>query len=88
LAAFQINPQAFDLVITDQTMPQMTGMALIDQLRSIRPDVPIILCTGYSDEATPEQAEQLGLIGHFYKPVNLKELAHAVQNALSKTLQS
>src|SRR5207248_7099491 len=48
LAAFQAAPQRFDLVITDQTMPRMTGAALTLALRHIRPDIPIILCTGFS----------------------------------------
>jgi PAS domain S-box-containing protein len=83
LEMFRSNPDSYDLVCTDQTMPQLTGVALIHELHAIRPDMPTILCTGYSDEATPEKAHQLGVFRHFYKPVNMKELARAIREALS-----
>jgi PAS domain S-box-containing protein len=79
---FRSKPDSYDLVCTDQTMPQMTGVTLIRELQAIRPDLPIILCTGFSDEATPEKAHQLGVFRHFYKPVNMKELAEAIREAL------
>jgi CheY-like chemotaxis protein len=66
LDIFRSAPYAHDLVTTDQTMPQMTGVALIREICSIRPDLPTILFTGFSDEATPERERQLGVFRHFY----------------------
>jgi PAS domain S-box-containing protein len=83
LEIFRARPFAFDLVCTDQTMPQMTGVAFTRELLAIRPDLPVFLCTGYSDEATPEKAYQLGVFKHFYKPVHMKDLAQSIQEALS-----
>ena len=57
LAAFRAAPHGFDLIITDQTMPYMTGDILIRQLRRIRPDIPAILCTGYSPLIGAEQCQ-------------------------------
>ena len=61
LEAFRAAPQRFDLIITDQTMPQMTGDALAQALRRIRSDIPIILCTGFSHTMDPESARTLGI---------------------------
>jgi PAS domain S-box-containing protein len=84
LAAFQQSPQVFDLVITDQTMPHMTGIHLTRELKKIRPGLPIILCTGYSEEATPEKALMAGVTVHLYKPVSIHDLAKAIQRAASQ----
>ena len=54
--AFSSEPQAYDLVITDQTMPHLTGLDLVARMLEIRPDIPIILCTGYSQQVTPEKS--------------------------------
>ena len=58
LAAFRAAPHSFDLVITDQTMPGMTGETLVGALRRIRPDIPVILCTGYSPLVDTEYTPQ------------------------------
>ena len=62
LAAFRATPLRFDLVITDQTMPAMTGETLVRELRRIRPDIPVILCTGYSPLIAPSARQSWGLM--------------------------
>lgn len=82
LEAFRATPEAFDLVITDQTMPGLTGERLAHELRRIRPDIPIILCTGFSHTMTPEKAQSQGLNAFLSKPLVLRELAHAIRSVL------
>jgi len=82
LEAFEADPAAFDLVITDMTMPEMTGDELARRLLAIRPDLPIILCTGYSERITEEAAEALGIRGFAMKPVIIRELALLVRKIL------
>ena len=83
LSLFQKNPSAYDLIITDQTMPDMTGYQFAQQCLSIRPDIPIILCTGYSEVLSEEQALAAGIRGVLIKPVKLHELATRVRAALA-----
>ena len=68
LAAFKRNPDKFDLVITDMTMPQMTGLEMIKQMFVVRPKMPVILCTGFSAVITREKALALGIKGFLTKP--------------------
>lgn len=82
LAAFQKAPQGFDLVITDQTMPEMTGEALSKELRQLRPDLPIILCTGFSHTMTTEKAQTLQLNAFLMKPLVISDLALVTRQAL------
>ena len=82
LEAFRKNPGKFDLVITDLTMPQMTGMKLARQMFQIRPDIPIILCTGFSDQLEEKQALSIGIKSFLFKPLVANELAAAVRKAL------
>jgi PAS domain S-box-containing protein len=82
LNTFQSQPQDFDLVISDRTMPRMTGFELAEQIKTIRPDIPIILCTGYSDELEVERAAALGISRMVMKPLGMNELADAVRSAL------
>ena len=70
LRTFRAGPETFDLVITDQTMPKMTGEVLARELLRIRPDIPIILCTGYSPSMTPEKAQSLGIRAFLWKPAD------------------
>jgi len=85
LAAFKKRPQAFDLVVTDMTMPTMTGVALAAEIKNIRPQVPVILLSGFSD-AIPEDVEKQPEIDAFLmKPVLLKELAETIRQVLEKT---
>jgi PAS domain S-box-containing protein len=84
LQAFQEASQRFDLVITDQTMPRMTGDMLVQALRRIRPDIPIILCTGFSYTINAEQAEALGIDAWLTKPWQTRDLAHTIQHVLAQ----
>jgi CheY-like chemotaxis protein len=83
LQLFRTTPQRFHLVITDQTMPHMSGEILAGELRRIRPDIPIILCTGFSHVMDETQARALGLNAFLLKPCTGKELALAVQQVLA-----
>jgi len=82
LKVFSSDPFRFDLVITDQTMPSMSGMRLAKKLLKIRPEVPIVLCTGYSANASPEKAKEAGIKQLAMKPLTRNELAHTVRCAL------
>ncbi|HSX80323.1 MAG TPA: response regulator, partial [Candidatus Saccharimonadia bacterium] len=84
LAAFYATPLGFDLVITDQTMPAMTGDILVRELRHIRPDLPIILCTGYSPLIDAEHAAVLGIDAFLLKPVESATLAHTIRQVLTR----
>ena len=83
LKTFSLSPDQFDLVITDQTMPTMTGEILSKELLRIRPDIPIILCTGYSPNMTPEKAKGLGIRAFLWKPLLLHDLSHTIQQVLT-----
>ena len=82
LDRFRGGPEDFDLVITDTTMPRMTGVELAEALMEIRPDLPIILCTGYSEKISEEKAADLGVKGLLMKPITKHEMAEAVRLAL------
>ncbi len=80
-AAFSEAPHDFDLLITDMTMPEMTGDILVQKVRKIRPDMKILLCTGYSDRMDPRKAARLG-IGYLMKPISRKAFAEVVRQVL------
>ena len=82
LEAFQNNINGFDLVITDMTMPEMTGDHLAEAILSIRPDMPIIICTGFSERINEERAEQIGAKGFLMKPVTKFDMARMVRKML------
>jgi len=84
LKLFTANPDFFDLVITDQTMPDLSGSELIKELLSIKPNLPIILCTGYSTQINAKEAQQLGIKAFCMKPLNLPELLHTIRQALDE----
>ena len=86
LNVFQHDPQRFDLVITDQTMPGLTGEGLSRELLRIRPELPIILCTGFSHIMTAEKAKALGIQAYLMKPLAIRDLAPIVRHVLDKTL--
>ncbi|MDH5600029.1 MAG: response regulator [Gammaproteobacteria bacterium] len=67
---FKQHPDDFDLVITDQVMPGLTGVEISQQILELRPNIPILLITGYSEKITPENASSFGLSGFFSKPIN------------------
>jgi CheY-like chemotaxis protein len=82
LELFKAKPDYFDLVITDQTMPGMTGDVLAKELMRIRPDLPVIICTGYSQAMDHERAKQRGIKACVMKPILIHEIAAAIRNAL------
>ena len=82
LELFQAGPDKFDLVITDMTMPNMTGDKLAQKMMFIRPDLPVILCTGYSHQITEEKAKSIGVKEFIFKPIAIEELARAIRNVL------
>ena len=84
LKLFSAAPSQFDLVITDQTMPFMTGEDLGKELMRIRPDIPIILCTGYSDLISSEKAMAMGFRGFIMKPFTVREGAKLVRSVLDQ----
>ncbi len=82
LAAFQARPDGFDLVITDQTMPQMTGSEMAGRMLVIRPDLPIILCTGFSEVISEAQARAQGIRAYVMKPVVRAEIAAVIREVI------
>ncbi len=88
LELFKAKPGHFDLVITDQTMPGMTGDALARELMNIRPGLPVIICTGYSQIINAERAMQMGIKALVMKPILINELAAAVRKALGRDAPS
>ena len=82
LEVFRVDPFRFDAVVTDQTMPHITGEALARQLLELRPDVPIILCTGFSHSMTSEKAKAMGIRAFLLKPLLIKDLAWTLREVL------
>jgi PAS domain S-box-containing protein len=82
LEIFQAQPNQFDLVITDQTMPHMTGADLAKELMCIRPDIPVILCTGFSEVISAEEARALGIREFVMKPFATREIAEITRYVL------
>lgn len=84
LALFRHNPSSFTAVVTDQTMPDMTGRALAKELLQLRPDLPILLCTGFSETWEIEQAKAIGVRECLMKPLSLEELSAALARVISE----
>ena len=83
LKLFEADPHRFDLVITDIVMPNMTGDKLADKIIDIRPDIRIVLCTGYSEKFTHRHASDMGIQAFLMKPLVMQDLANTVRQALS-----
>lgn len=82
LEVFRKSPDHFDLVITDMTMPCMTGDLLTEALREIRPDIPVILCTGFADSKTKSAFEKSGICELLRKPLTRSDLARTIRKIL------
>ncbi len=78
------QPHNFDLVITDMTMPYLTGDKLATELMKIRPDIPVMLCTGYSKKISAESAAAIGIKAIAYKPMVKADLAQTVRKVLDE----
>jgi PAS domain S-box-containing protein len=86
LERFRRAPHRYDLVITDMTMPRMTGDQLAQAILRARPDLPVILCTGYSSRIDSRRAEAMGIRALLMKPLNLEDLATQVRRILDEAL--
>jgi CheY-like chemotaxis protein len=84
LALFQSDPTAFDVVITDMAMPHMTGQRLAVEFHKLRPDLPVILCTGFSETIDQQPSGASGIQGYLMKPVVMQALAGMVRQVLDK----
>src|SRR5208337_2239799 len=82
LKVFDKEPQRFDIIITDRTMPDMTGMALAKKVIEKRADVPVILCTGYSEVLSEEEIQKSGIRELVIKPVSKREMRKILLRAL------
>ena len=76
--------EGIDLVITDQTMPDMTGLELTEAIKGVRSDVPVILCTGFSEKVTPESTGAVGVCECLNKPVGARKLSEVVHRLLKE----
>ena len=85
LKFFENKPDRFDLVITDMTMPKMTGDELAFAIKRIRPDIPVILCTGFSSKINSENKQKFNIDAFLMKPVIIRELALVVRQVLDET---
>ena len=87
LERFRSRPDFFDLLITDMTMPQMTGSTLVNKVQSIREDIPIILCTGYSEKISEAKTKALGIKAFVSKPFAMSDFAVTVRTVLDENRQ-
>jgi PAS domain S-box-containing protein len=85
LELFRWDPSRFDLVITDMTMPQLTGKELAREVMKLRPDVPVVLCSGYNDLMDKERAEDMGIAAYVTKWIHPGAMARAIRHALGET---
>jgi CheY-like chemotaxis protein len=84
LARFRADPSAIDLVLTDETLPSLPGHELARALLELRPGLPVILCTGYSDRIDEDGARALGVSAFLMKPLDLGQLEAALRAALGR----
>jgi CheY-like chemotaxis protein len=82
LALLKEDPSRFDLVLTDQTMPEMTGLELTSEILAIRADMSIIMCTGFSHTANEESAKAAGIRAFAMKPLTKREIAKTIRKVL------
>lgn len=86
LNLFKAHSDEFDLVITDQTMPKMSGVELAKEILSIRPKIPVVLCSGYSSKESEEAAKNVGISAFCMKPMEMKQLASVVREVLDSSV--
>jgi len=87
LELFSAQPGQFDLIITDQSMPKMTGIQLAEKIQKIAPQVPIILCSGFIDAVKEETIKKYGIDAFLMKPIIKNDLAHLIRKVLSTSKQ-
>ena len=86
LKEFSKHPENYDLVITDMTMPRMSGDELAKKLLEIKPDIPVVLCTGFNEDITEEKALEMGIQKFIMKPVIKNDLATTIRSVLDHPL--
>ncbi len=84
LEVFKDNPDKFDVIITDMAMPNMSGDKLSYELNKIRPGIPVLLCTGFSEQMTKKRAASLGIKGFLLKPIVMKDLSQKIRDVLDQ----
>lgn len=82
LKEFQQQPDSFDIVVTDMTMPNLTGLDLIREILKIRPDIQSILCTGYSKSVNKGKVESVGVCEFLVKPFSPRRLAETIRKVV------
>jgi CheY-like chemotaxis protein len=84
LDTFKSNPSAFDIIITDMTMPEFTGAQLAKEILTMTPDMPIVLCTGFSENISPAEALEIGFRKYIQKPFRHQDIAALIRRILDK----
>jgi CheY-like chemotaxis protein len=84
LEAFRAKPDEYDLVITDMTMPNMTGVELARKLKKIRSEIPIIICSGFSEMINEDKAKAMGIRAYIMKPIVIEEIARITRKVLDE----
>jgi len=84
MEAFRSKPDSFDIVITDMTMPNLTGDRLAVEIKRLKPEIPVILCTGFSEKMTAEKASKIGVDAFLMKPISLTDLAKTIRIVLDQ----
>jgi CheY-like chemotaxis protein len=84
LDIFKNSKDSYDLIITDKTMPKMTGLDLATEIKKIRPDIPVLLCTGFQDRGIDDKLLKVGISEYVMKPLNRREMSVAVRKVLDK----
>ena len=83
LEYFKAHPDYFDLIVTDQIMPGLTGVEITQSILELRPDLPVLLITGYSEKISAQNAESFGLSGFFPKPINENLFLDKINNLIA-----
>jgi len=82
LSEFKKHPESYDLVISDMTMPHMSGVQLTEKLKSVKPDIPVIICTGHSSQIDENKAKDTGIAAFAMKPITSSEIAQLIRSVL------
>jgi len=82
---FQKDPEKFNMVITDKAMPKTTGLVLSEKIVDLHSTIPIIMCTGFGDKISSEQAEKIGIKAMLYKPVIKRDMAETIRRVFDQT---
>jgi CheY-like chemotaxis protein len=83
LEIFKNSPGEFDLIITDQSMPDITGLALAEKILKIRPEIPVILCTGFMEVPLPGKCEKIGIKEILEKPVSIRKIGETIKKVIT-----